>query len=152
MAFFLIVQKSIFLKECFCFFSQMRKVLRKIILGLLINASAVFAVTQIFPDRIDLVSSPIWKGFLIVGLVVGILNTFVKPIIKILSFPVIILTMGLFLLVINAGILWILDWLFDGILSPLGVDIVISGGLLSFVILGVSLALLNGFFHWLLRE
>ena len=130
----------------------MRKVLRKIILALLANSAAVLAITQIFPDRISIESIPFWKGFLVVGLAIGILNTFVKPLLKILSFPLLILTLGLFSILINAAILWLLDWIFSGILTPLGVTLIISGGFLSFVILGVSLAIFNVFVHCLLKD
>lgn len=50
--------------------------------------------------------------YIAAGIVLGILNFFVKPILKIVSFPLIILTFGLFLLIINAIILWLLDALF----------------------------------------
>jgi putative membrane protein len=42
---------------------------------------------------------------LLVALVFGLVNTFIKPILKVLSFPVIILSLGLFTLVINAAML-----------------------------------------------
>ena len=42
---------------------------------------------------------------IVVALILGAVSVFVKPILKILSFPLIILTLGLFLLVINAGML-----------------------------------------------
>ena len=130
----------------------MRKLFRKIFLAILANAAAVFVVSQIFPDRLEIVATPIWKGFLIVGVAIGFLNTFVKPLLKILSLPLVIVTAGLFLILINAAILFLLKWLFENIFSPLGVEIIISGGLLSFAILGFSLAVLNGFLHWLLKE
>jgi putative membrane protein len=42
---------------------------------------------------------------LVVAVVLGLLTSFVKPVLKVLSFPFILLTLGLFLLVINAGLL-----------------------------------------------
>ena len=42
------------------------------------------------------------KGALITSVVLGLLNTFVKPFVKILTFPVNMLTLGLFTIVINA--------------------------------------------------
>ena len=42
------------------------------------------------------------KGAVIVSLVLGLLNTFVKPVVQLLAFPVNLLTLGLFTLVINA--------------------------------------------------
>lgn len=48
---------------------------------------------------------------LVVALILGIVTSFVKPALKLLSFPVIILTLGLFLLVINAAMLMLTSWL-----------------------------------------
>lgn len=51
---------------------------------------------------------------LIVALVLSLLNTFLKPILVALTIPVTILTLGLFLLVINAAIVKLADYLIDG--------------------------------------
>jgi putative membrane protein len=47
----------------------------------------------------------------IVALVFSLINTFVAPVVKTLSLPFIILTLGLFLLVINALLLLLTDWI-----------------------------------------
>jgi putative membrane protein len=48
-----------------------------------------------------------WQGYLVAGLVLGILNLIVKPVLKIISTPLILVSLGLFLIVINAVILWL---------------------------------------------
>ena len=48
-----------------------------------------------------------------VALILGIVSAFVKPILKLLSLPIILLTLGLFLLVINALMLLLTGWLAD---------------------------------------
>ncbi len=48
---------------------------------------------------------------LLVALILGVVSAFVKPVLQILSIPVIILTLGLFLLVINAAMLMFTAWL-----------------------------------------
>ena len=48
---------------------------------------------------------------LLISLIFGVINMFVKPILTILSIPFIIITLGLFLLVINAGMLLFTSWL-----------------------------------------
>src|SRR3989344_1207327 len=53
------------------------------------------------------------KEYIIAGLVLGLLNMTVKPVIKLISMPFIILTLGLFTLVINALLLWVVDYIFD---------------------------------------
>lgn len=56
------------------------------------------------------VKHKLWP-LIVVALILGIVNYFVKPIAKILSLPVIILTLGLFLLVINAAMLGLTAWI-----------------------------------------
>ena len=55
-----------------------------------------------------------WQNLVIAALVLGILNSFVKPLISILSLPFIILTLGFFLLVINAALLGLVARLVPG--------------------------------------
>lgn len=50
----------------------------------------------------------------LVALVMSVLNTFVKPILTLLSLPITILTLGLFYLVVTAVIVYLCDWLIDG--------------------------------------
>jgi putative membrane protein len=64
-------------------------------------------------------------------LVLAVLNAVLKPILKILGFPITILTLGLFLLVINAVIVLLADWILpgfkvDGFLSALIFSVVLS--------------------------
>ena len=53
------------------------------------------------------------KEYAIAGVVLGLLNLIVKPILKMISLPIIILTLGLFTVVINALILWLVDYIFE---------------------------------------
>ena len=82
------------------------------------NAVALAVACQLF-DGIgfkgassgwDEVSDKIWP-LLFVALIMGIVNSFVAPIIKLLSLPFIIVTLGLFLLLINALMLLFTEWL-----------------------------------------
>jgi putative membrane protein len=50
---------------------------------------------------------------LLVALILGVVTSFVKPVLTILSIPFIIVTLGLFLLVINAAMLRLTSWLAD---------------------------------------
>ena len=79
------------------------------------------------------------KEYAIAGVFLGLLNVIVKPIVKMISMPLIILTLGLFTLVINALILWTVDYIFDFItivdvlaliwatITIVAVNIIISG-------------------------
>jgi len=54
-----------------------------------------------------------WKEYLLAGALLGLLNFTVKPVLKLISMPIIILTLGLFTLVINGLLLWTVDYIFD---------------------------------------
>ena len=53
------------------------------------------------------------KEYAIAGVVLGLLNMIVRPVLKLISMPVIILTLGLFTIVINALLLWTVDYIFE---------------------------------------
>ncbi|QCW52162.1 phage holin family protein [Nocardioides dongxiaopingii] len=59
---------------------------------------------------------------LLVAAILGIITSFVKPLLTFLSIPLIILTLGLFLLVINAAVLMLTGALADGLGIPFRVD------------------------------
>ncbi len=50
-------------------------------------------------------------AFLFIGLIFGIVNALIKPLVKLISLPVTLLTLGLFTVVINAAMLWLTAWL-----------------------------------------
>ncbi|MEV7607076.1 phage holin family protein [Paenarthrobacter sp. NPDC089322] len=50
-------------------------------------------------------------AYLFIGLIFGIVNAFVRPLVRLLSLPVTILTLGLFTIVINAAMLYLTAWL-----------------------------------------
>lgn len=59
-----------------------------------------------------------WQIILLLGIVLGLLNFFVKPIINTITLPLRIVTLGLFSVVINMTIIWILDFIFKEITIP----------------------------------
>ncbi len=78
-----------------------------------------------------------------VALVFTIISSFVKPIVSIISIPLLILTLGLFYLVINAFVLWLTTWITDqgGWFGDWGVEV--SGGFWWFVWIALILAVLQ---------
>lgn len=60
-----------------------------------------------------------WQIFLALGIVLGLLNYFVKPILDTLALPLKIITLGLFSIVISMAMIWILDLIFVEISLPL---------------------------------
>lgn len=56
-----------------------------------------------------------WTSLVIAALLLGIANAIVRPILVVLTFPVVFITFGLFLLVINAAMLGLVGWLMKGL-------------------------------------
>jgi putative membrane protein len=50
-------------------------------------------------------------AYLFIGLIFGVVNAFVRPLVSFLSLPITILTLGLFTIVINAAMLYMTSWL-----------------------------------------
>jgi len=59
-----------------------------------------------------------WQMFLVLGIILGLLNYFIAPILKAIALPLEIVTLGLFTFVINGGLIWFLDLIFDEISIP----------------------------------
>ena len=83
------------------------------LLRLLINAGALWIAIQLI-DGIEHRGS--WWSLLFVALVFGVLNSSIRPLLKLLSLPIIVLTLGLFIFVINAVMLLITSWV-SGLLN-----------------------------------
>jgi len=81
-----------------------------LIFKILLSALAVLAISYILPGvETDNYYTAIW-----VAVVVGLLFSVLKPILVILTLPVTILTLGLFLFVINAALILLADYWIDG--------------------------------------
>jgi putative membrane protein len=75
-----------------------------LLLRLLINAAALWAATRLV-SGISYTGD--WPLLFVVALVFGVLNTLVRPILKLLTLPFLIVTLGLFTFVLNAFMLWL---------------------------------------------
>ncbi len=53
-----------------------------------------------------------WKILLFAGFILGLINFFIKPILKLITLPLRILTLGLFSLIINMAMIWLVDIFF----------------------------------------
>ena len=84
------------------------------IVQLLINAAALFVAVFLVPG-LDFAFEPegAWIKFLVVAFIFGLVNTFVRPILRILTFPITMITLGLFLIIINALMLLLTDAISD---------------------------------------
>ena len=79
----------------------------RFLVRLLINAAALWVALQIVPG---LHYEGHWSLLFAVALVFGVLNAVVRPVLTVLALPLLILTLGLFTLVINALMLMLTGW------------------------------------------
>ena len=101
-----------------------------LIISLLLNALSLYIASLIL-DGVQIDSI---QAALIAGVLLGVANFVVKPILKILALPITVLTLGLFLLVINAAVLLLVDYFVDGFTIH---------GFVTALILGVIMWVLN---------
>jgi putative membrane protein len=74
------------------------------LIRLLVNATALWVATVIVPG---VTYTGGWLPFLGVALIFGIVNSIIRPVAKFVTFPLILLTIGLFALVVNGLMLWL---------------------------------------------
>ncbi|MFZ5559257.1 MAG: phage holin family protein, partial [Patescibacteria group bacterium] len=79
----------------------------KLILQILANALGIF-VAVYFIDQIIFTGN--WLDYLIVGAILAVANLIIRPILKVITAPLIFITLGLFVIVINVIILFGVDW------------------------------------------
>ena len=94
---------------------------------LLISAVAVWITAWLLPG----VTVEPWWAAIIVAVVLGLINTFIRPVVKLLALPLNILTLGLFSLVINALMVLLCAWFtrymqVNGFLDALWFSIVLT--------------------------
>lgn len=115
------------------------------IIRLLVNGFALWVATQIVDGvtiSSDSTSSEILT-LLVVALIFGLVNAFIKPVVQLLSLPLLVLTLGLFTLIVNA----LMFWLTSGIADVLDVPFHVEGFFWE-AVLG---ALVVSFVSWILN-
>ena len=80
----------------------------RFITRLLVNAAALWVATRVV-SGVSYEGG--WLPFLGVAFVFGVINAFIRPVAKILTFPIIIVTLGIFALVVNGLMLMLTSWL-----------------------------------------
>ena len=84
----------------------------KFLLRVLVNMAALWVATRVVPG---VTHDGSWLTLLVVAIVFGVVNTIVGAITKVLTFPIIVVTLGLFLLVINGAMLWLTSRIADAL-------------------------------------
>lgn len=85
---------------------------------------------------------------ILVALIFGVVNAVVKPIAKVLAFPAIVLTLGLFTFIVNAFLLQLTEWIAD----PLGLSFVITKFWWDAVLGALIITVVSMVLNWVLPE
>lgn len=105
---------------------------------LLINAVALWVATRVVPG---ISFDGDWRLLFVVALLFGLLNVVVRPILKLLTFPFLIITLGLFIFVVNALMLWLTSAISDWLGLGFRVEGFMAAFLGALVVTAVSVAL-----------
>lgn len=95
--------------------------MKKFIIRLIINAIALYAAVMIIPGITP--QNPNWLSYIWLALIFGIVNAFLGPILKLLTCPLILLSLGLFTLVVNTLLFYLAGYLG----SAFGVGFTVNG-------------------------
>ncbi len=122
--------------------------LKSIGIGVILNGLALYGLIYFLPNEVVYTGG--FTFFILAGFVLGILNVFLKPIIKFISLPFVFLSGGLFLIVINAFILWVLQYILKVVqFRDVTLDFPNIG---SYVISALVLGLLNWGLHLIIKN
>ena len=111
----------------------------KLVVRLAVNVLALFVVATIIPGFII---SDLWSA-VVAAIVIGVVNTFIRPIIQLVALPISLLTFGVFAFLINVLLLWMVSFVVPGFEIQ---------SFLTAIIASVALALVSWFLHRLARE
>lgn len=113
----------------------------KLLLRVVINAVAIWVATYIVPG-LTLTGDVL--SWLVVAIIFGLVNALIRPIVKLLTLPISVVTLGLFSLVINALMLMLTGWL-TRFLTIEGVLFGFIPALLGSIIISIVSTVLNWF-------
>ena len=113
----------------------------KFLLRMIISAAAIFGVAYVSEGAL-LGTMEFWPTAVIAAVVLALVNAIVKPIVHVLSLPVTILSLGLFALVINAAMLYLVDAFVPGF-ETVGFLQTVLAAIIIAIITSVGSALLD---------
>jgi putative membrane protein len=111
----------------------------KILFKLAVNVFALLIVEYLVPG---FVFSDLWAA-VVTAVVIGVVNTFIKPILQLIALPISVLTFGIGAFLINVVLLWLVSYVVPGFNIE---------NFLTAVIASVLLTLVSWFLHKLARD
>lgn len=98
-----------FTKKQYLYTAKPKNSKQIMIARLLISAVAVWITAWLLPG----VNIEPWWAALVVAVLLGLINTFIRPVVKLFALPLNIITLGLFSLVINALMVLLCAWIYE---------------------------------------
>lgn len=105
----------------------------------LLSAVALFVAARIVPG-VEIAS---FKVAIVAALVLGLVNAFVRPLVTFLTLPATVITLGLFLLVVNGAMVGLAAWLVDGFSV---------NGLLPGALMAIAVTVVSSVLSWVLGD
>src|SRR4051812_7386846 len=104
-----------------------------------VSSLGLLIATAVFPSHIRLVSDhQTWLVAVAAGFMLAMINMFIKPLLVFLSIPALLLTLGLFMLVVNGFLIMIVSWLYTPLVISSFVWAIVAGLIIGLVNLLVS--------------
>lgn len=83
--------------------------MRALLLRWLLNTFALWVVSELY-SGVSFAPGSTLLDYLVAGLLLGLANALIRPLLLLLTLPLNLLTLGLFTLVVNAFVLWLVAW------------------------------------------
>lgn len=117
--------------------------MKKFAIKILVNAVGLYVASLVVKSGISFIGTgfQLVETVLIVAVVFGLVNTFIRPIVKLFSFGITLVTLGLFTFVINALMLWLTSKISEHFAVQFHVKNFLSALLGSLIVTAVSLVL-----------
>jgi len=120
-------------------------VIRRFLFHLVVNAAALYFISQLLQGDFEVMGGV--KGYLIAASIFGFLNSLVRPVMNLVAIPLILMTAGLFTLVLNMIVVWLAEYALE-VLAFEGVSLHFEH-FAAFFYTGLLLSIANFLIGWL---
>ncbi len=119
--------------------------IKRFVLHILATAAALYFISMILNGDFAIMGGA--TGYLFAAFIFGLLNSLVKPLLKLLSLPIMLITAGLFTFVLNMLIVWLVKYVLD-VLAFEGISMHVEH-IAAYFYAGLLISIANFLIHWL---
>ena len=120
--------------------------IRRFLLHLVVNAAILYFISQLLNGDFAVLGG--MKGYFIASFIFGLLNSLVRPVMKLIALPLVLMTVGLFTFVLNMIVVWLMKYALE-VLAFQGVAIHVEH-FAAYFYTGLLLVIGNFILGWLL--